>query len=108
MYDSELANGIGNLASRLLAMIESIRAGVVPGLLGQESPDVAGGSAVHAYKAAMSAIDLKGAAQQIVNLVTEANGYITTTSPWGLAKAGDDARLTPCSRPWRTASCGWR
>ncbi len=93
VYDSDLANGIGNLASRSLAMIEKYRAGVVPGLLGQESLDVAGESAVHAYKAAMAAIDLKVAAQQIVNLVTEANGYITTSAPWGLAKAGDDARL---------------
>jgi methionyl-tRNA synthetase len=38
-------------------------------------------------------IDLKGAAQQAVALVTEANGYITTAAPWSLAKAGDDAAL---------------
>lgn len=93
VYESELANGLGNLASRSLAMIGKYRDGVVPGG-GESGPlEAAGLNALDAYAAAMNAIDLKGAAEAIVALVTEANGYITVSAPWALAKAGDDARL---------------
>lgn len=93
VYESELANGLGNLASRVTAMVEKYRAGVVPDAAQETTLEAAGVAAVRECAAAMDAIDLKGAAQQVVALVTEANGYITTAAPWSLAKAGDDAAL---------------
>ncbi len=93
VYESELANGLGNLAARVLAMVEKYRGGLVPALPADDLPTGAGAAAVARYAAAMAANDIKGAARQVTELVTEANGFITTAAPWALAKAGDDARL---------------
>jgi methionyl-tRNA synthetase len=93
VYESELANGIGNLASRVTAMIEKYRAGIVPAVDTADLPDSAGAEAVARYATAMEQLDLKGAAKQVTDLVTEGNSYITVAAPWALAKAGDDAQL---------------
>jgi methionyl-tRNA synthetase len=93
VYESELANGIGNLASRVTAMVEKYRAGVVPSIEAADLPNTAGAEAVARYAMAMEQLDLKGAAKQVTDLVTEGNGYITVSAPWALAKAGDEAEL---------------
>jgi hypothetical protein len=92
-YTSELADGLGNLASRTTAMLAKFRAGVVPDAVTRESLDEAGDRAVAEYATAMDAIDLKGAADAAWRLVSEANGYIVISAPWVLAKQGDEARL---------------
>ena len=91
VYESELANGLGNLASRVLAMVEKYRGGVVP--IAAPSPLPVADAAVADYAAAMAANDLKGAAKLVVDVVTEANGYITVAAPWALAKGGQEAEL---------------
>lgn len=99
-YDGDLANGLGNLAARVTAMIEKYRGGIVPGGGAMEAVaaftqplDIAGDKCAADYAAAMNAIDLKGAAETLARLVSEANGYIVATAPWVLVKAGDDAPL---------------
>ena len=92
-YTSELADGLGNLASRTTAMLAKYRAGVVPDATSRETLDSAGDRFVAEYATAMDAIDLKGAADAAWRLVSEANGYIVVTAPWVLAKLGDDAQL---------------
>ncbi len=92
-YTSDLADGIGNLASRVTAMVEKYRGGLVPVSADPEPLDGIGAECVAAYAAAMAAIDLRGGAEAFSRLVTEANGYITTAAPWALAKAGEEARL---------------
>ncbi|MBK7596797.1 MAG: methionine--tRNA ligase [Gemmatimonadetes bacterium] len=91
VYESELANGLGNLASRVLAMVEKYRDGVVP--IAAPSPLPVADAAVADYASAMTANDLKGAAKLVVDVVTEANGYITVAAPWALAKGGQEAEL---------------
>jgi methionyl-tRNA synthetase len=91
-YNADLADGLGNLASRVLAMIEKYRSGVVPA--GGPGPLAArGAEAVAAYQAAMDALDLRGGADAAWKLVGEANGYIVACAPWTLAKRGDDVAL---------------
>jgi len=92
-YTSDLADGLGNLASRSLAMLAKYREGVVPGADGETSLDEAGRDALDRYAAAMDALDLQGAAAAAWSLVTTANQYIVQTAPWALAKAGDDPAL---------------
>jgi methionyl-tRNA synthetase len=84
-YLADLADGLGNLASRSLAMIEKYRGGVVPAG-GGTTLDEAGGSAVAAYVRAMDAFDLKAGAEAAWSLVTSANQFIVQTAPWTLAK----------------------
>lgn len=93
VYESELANGIGNLASRVLAMIEKYCSGVVPAGGEEESLETAGVQAVVDYAAAMDAVDLKGGAREINELVAAANSYITSEAPWSLAKSAQAERL---------------
>jgi methionyl-tRNA synthetase len=92
-YTSDLADGLGNLASRSLAMLAKYRNGVVPASLGSTPLDDAGGSAVLAYADAMDAFDLKGGSDAAWALVTEANQYIVRTAPWTLAKEARDDEL---------------
>lgn len=91
-YVSDLADGLGNLASRSLAMIEKYRGGVVPDGA-QTSLDKAGSEALARYAEAMDAFDLKGGAEAAWTLVTAANQYIVQTAPWGLAKLEKTAEL---------------
>ena len=91
-YTAELADGLGNLASRSLAMIEKYRGGVLPS--GAEtSLDASGAGTVRAYTEAMEALDLKGGAEAAWTLVSSANQYIVQTAPWSLAKQGNEPAL---------------
>jgi methionyl-tRNA synthetase len=91
VYESELANGLGNLASRVLAMVEKYREGVVPPAELGEADREAGALAL-TYVEAMARTDLKGAAHAMVRLVEHANAAIHAAAPWALAK--DPARAT--------------
>jgi methionyl-tRNA synthetase len=91
-YGADLADGLGNLASRTLAMIEKYREGIVPAAPAT-SLDQAGSAAAAAYAAALDRYDLRGGADAAWSLVTAANQYIVQTAPWSLAKQGKNAEL---------------
>ena len=88
VYTSELANGLGNLASRVIAMIEKYRAGVVPE--GRTSPLDAEDAAD--LSTAISALDgsrgylCHEALAAIARVTVRANGFIQVAQPWALAK----------------------
>lgn len=104
-YTSDLADGFGNLASRALAMIGKYRDGVVPDAA--ETPlDDAGRAAVARYAAALDALDLKGAAEAVWDLVSAANLYIQQTAPWTLAKGNRTEELDGALRA--LAACLYR
>jgi len=92
-YTADLADGLGNLASRSLAMLTKYREGVVPGATESTSLDHAGRECVAAYARAMDAYDLRGGAEAAWALVSTANLYIQQVAPWALAKAGREAEL---------------
>jgi methionyl-tRNA synthetase len=92
-YTADLADGLGNLVSRSLAMIVKYREGVVPDT-GDETPlDRAGLEAVEAYGKAMDRLDLRSGAEAAWDLVATANLYIQQVAPWKLAKEGREAEL---------------
>jgi methionyl-tRNA synthetase len=105
-YVADLADGLGNLASRSLAMLEKYRGGVVPEAAGDAVLDQAGARAVADYAAAMDALDLKAGADAAWALVTRANQYIVETAPWTLAKLSKDAELDLALRA--LATCLYR
>ncbi len=91
-YNADLANNLGNLVSRISAMAEKYRAGVLrpeegPGRLARVAWD-----ALDVYRAAMDGPVpmLERAAAAAFTLVDAANEYITETEPWALAR--DEAR----------------
>jgi methionyl-tRNA synthetase len=93
-YTAELADGLGNLASRSLAMLLKYRSGVVPAPSAQRSPlDQSGAEALAAYARAMDALDLRGGAEAAWSLVSAANLFVQQSAPWALAKTGKEAEL---------------
>jgi methionyl-tRNA synthetase len=92
-YEADLANGYGNLASRVLAMTARYRGGVVPDS-GEPTPlDAEGERVIATYRAAMDQFQLHEGATQIWRLVDRANGFVEESAPWNLAKRGDEVAL---------------
>ncbi len=92
-YTADLADGLGNLTARSLAMIEKYRGGVVPAGAPTPLDEEAVTRQIPAYLAAMDRYDLKAGAEAAWALVAAADLYISQSAPWSLAKAGRDAEL---------------
>ncbi len=92
-HNADLANGLGNLASRVLAMLGSNFGGVVPEpeVVGTEGdfPSVVADVAERVDRS-MLALELTPAVAAVWEIVDRANGYLVEREPWKVAK--DDAR----------------
>jgi methionyl-tRNA synthetase len=87
-YNSDLANGLGNLASRTVSMIERYCNGVVPAGAPNEV-DVADRSDLEAYHASIGGprgFLLHEALKAVWLTVARANEYVDRQAPWKLAK----------------------
>jgi methionyl-tRNA synthetase len=88
-HNAELANGIGNLASRVLAMLASSYGGAVPrdvgGGLASDLPAVVA-EATHRFEEEMLAVRPTAALAAVYEVVARANRYMVERSPWTLAK----------------------
>jgi methionyl-tRNA synthetase len=92
-HNADLANGLGNLASRILAMLASSFDGVVPapevGSVEDDLPTLAADVA-RRYDEHMSQLALSQALAAVWEVVGRANGYLVERQPWNVAK--DPAR----------------
>lgn len=96
-YNSELANDVGNLLNRSLAMLQKYRNGRL-GEVGEERQiDRSLLAQVEATQRsvakAMSQQAFHEALEQVNKLVRFGNRYVEENAPWSLARQGDDARL---------------
>ena len=92
-YTADLADGYGNLVSRVLSMMVRYLDGEVPAG-GDPTPlDQAGDETVARYRAAMDAHLLHDGAAAAWQLVARANGFVEEAAPWSLAKQGEAAGL---------------
>ncbi len=92
-YNADLANAWGNLASRVIAVVEKYRAGVVPAGA-RDDVDRADAGSISAYQAAMDGTRgflLHEALQHAMACVTRGNEFVQSSQPWALAKGTDDA-----------------
>jgi methionyl-tRNA synthetase len=89
-----LANGFGNLASRVIAMIHKYFDGVLPAAADHTEADLQViRVAEQAIKYAETAIDdvaIQDAISSVWTLVDELNNYITVQEPWALAKSAEN------------------
>ncbi len=91
-YNSELANGLGNLVSRVLAMVDSYFDGLVPepssrdgiGKLAPEAEALA-----DRFDAHMVGLELTEAVAALDTFVREANRFLVDAAPWTLAAEPD-------------------
>jgi methionyl-tRNA synthetase len=93
-YSAELANGYGNLASRVTAMTNKYFDGALPAAddvtdAERAVHEVARVAAVDA-DLAMGSLNFSGGIGAAWTLVEALNGYLTEQEPWKVAKAIDD------------------
>jgi methionyl-tRNA synthetase len=99
-YDSDLANGLGNLTSRTLTMIQRYFGGKVP----YPSPTAARTSAedgiaqlsavvIRNYNQFFGEYQFSRALETAWSLVAAVNKYIVEQEPWAVAEKGDEGSL---------------
>ena len=90
--NDELANGIGNLVHRVVALVGKYRAGLVPVANGRALPgaqrlEQARVQAPKLIEAALGDGDFRQATAAVYAIASEANKYISQSEPWRLVKA---------------------
>jgi methionyl-tRNA synthetase len=89
--NSDLANDLGNLLNRTVAMVNQYLGGDIPAL-GAEKNDfdaeleVTAGEAITGYTDALDHLQFNVALQNIWKLISRTNKYIDETTPWILAR----------------------
>ena len=88
-YNSDLANGLGNLASRTLAMIHQYRQGAVPDAAGDQFIAEAARQATAMALEAFERFEFSRALEIVWGLIGAVDKFIVERAPWKLAKGGD-------------------
>ncbi|MCA9737726.1 MAG: methionine--tRNA ligase [Gemmatimonadota bacterium] len=92
MRYEELANVLGNLASRVTSMIERYRGGMVPDAPGRDLDEAVRDARVQ-VQAAYGSLRVHDALGAAMDLARTANVYVEERQPWAQAKAEDPAPL---------------
>ena len=102
-YNSDLANGLGNLASRTLTMIGQYRAGVVPE--GSE-PEIAAlaNATIRSVEDSFDRFEFSKGLEAVWALISAVDKYIVKCAPWKLARQSDDVSRQQLSTALYTAA----
>ena len=92
-YNTDLANNLGNLVSRITAMAGRYRQGTLTGAGTPDRLHSVVTEAVVRYGRAMDELALDRACQEAFRLIDATNEYIASSAPWVLAKQGREAEL---------------
>jgi len=90
-YNSELANGLGNLVSRTLTMINQYRGGVIPQGTDATMAEL-GRKTIASVKASFEDFEFSKGLEAVWALLSAADKYIVEQAPWKLARAGEEAQ----------------
>jgi methionyl-tRNA synthetase len=95
-YNSDLANGLGNLASRTLNMISQYRGGAIPEGSNPEISALAG-QTIRTVQDTFDRFEFSKGLEAVWGLIGAVDKYIVQNAPWKLAKATEpesQARLS--------------
>ncbi|MGZ3721186.1 MAG: methionine--tRNA ligase [Bdellovibrionota bacterium] len=114
--NSELANNLGNLLSRVTNLVDKNFAGTAPALAAQVSPESAAvlgkiEGLADRVEARIRALDPQGATTEVLELLNDANKYIGDRAPWKQVKEPDlgpaAETLAVCLEVLRVAGILW-
>lgn len=88
-YSAELANGLGNLVNRSLAMLNRYRKGVVPRSHSELAPEAS--RTIEEVRTRLNKNHLQVSLKTIWEFITHTNRYVDHTVPFKLAKQPDQA-----------------
>ena len=108
-YNGDLANGYGNLVSRVVNMMHKYFGGVVPAVGVETDAEIAlrasAERTIHEFGPAFDAFDFSGALKTLWSLVAETDGYLTAHAPWKKpAERGDAEHAALQARVLATAA----
>ncbi len=91
-YNSDLANGLGNLASRTLTMIHQYRKGAVPEGSGGD-PEIAAlaDTTIRAVQEAFDRFEFSKGLEAVWSLISAVDKFIVQNAPWKLARQTDES-----------------
>ncbi len=109
-YNSDLANGLGNLASRTLTMIRQYREGAAPASEGNREIAAQAQQTIAGAVQAFDNLEFSKGIEAIWALLASTDKYIVEQAPWTLAAKADDgfpreARRDPVHRRRSAADC---
>jgi methionyl-tRNA synthetase len=82
-YNSDLANGYGNLASRTLAMIQKYFDGVMPGAVACDTALCEDAAAyIAAFGKEFDALNFSKALESLWSMIGSVDGFLTARAPW--------------------------
>jgi len=94
-YNSDLANGLGNLASRTLTMIHQYRGGAVPEKPGSPIFAVKAKQTIEDTLAAFERFEFSKGLESVWGLLSFVDKFIVQSTPWALATKSDpDSQAT--------------
>jgi methionyl-tRNA synthetase len=93
-YNADLANGYGNLVSRVVAMIGRYFGGVVPTGTAEPRIVAAAAAATADYTRQFDNLDFARALESLWGLVAVVDGYLTETAPWKIPAEMTEAEAT--------------
>jgi methionyl-tRNA synthetase len=105
-YNSELANGLGNLVNRALSMLRQYFDGTIPAGVGDLGLRSAAYEALPRIENAYESLDFSGALAQVWEIVALGNRVIEEQKPWAKMKAGDTTSVAILLREL-LAVCQW-
>lgn len=90
-YNADLANGLGNLASRTVAMLHQYFDGHVPSPAGGGDADIAlaASEAIETATRHYESFEFSKALETVWSLISRVDKFIVEKKPWVLAKSGD-------------------
>ena len=105
-YNTDLANGLGNLVQRALSMLTQYFEGVVPAEDAELGLRAAAKAATPAVATCYETLDFSGALNEIFSVVAHANRVIEEQKPWAKIKAGEREPVAALLREL-LAVCQW-